>query len=70
MANISQPVRRLRGFERVALAPGAKRTVTFTLDRDDFGFWNNQGRFVVEPGRIDLFAGSSSAATLTSFTVR
>jgi beta-glucosidase len=71
VASISQPVRRLRGFERVTLAPGAKRTLTFTLDRDDFGFYDNRGRFVVEPGRIDLFAGSSSAAALTtSFTVR
>jgi beta-glucosidase len=71
VASISQPVRRLRGFERVTLAPGARRTVTFTLDRDDFGFYDDRGRFVVEPGRIDLFAGSSSAATLTtSFTVR
>jgi beta-glucosidase len=71
VASLSQPVRRLRGFERVTLAPGAKRTVTFTLDRDDFGFYDNRGSFVVEPGRINLFAGSSSAATLTaSFTVR
>jgi beta-glucosidase len=71
VASISQPVRRLRGFERVTLAPGARRTVTFTLDRDDFGFYDNRGSFVVEPGRIDLYAGNSSAAALTtSFTVR
>jgi beta-glucosidase len=71
VASISQPVRRLRGFERVTLKPGQKRTVTFTVDRDDFGFYNNRGDFVVEPGQIDLYAGDSSAATLTkSFTVR
>jgi beta-glucosidase len=70
VASISQPVRRLRGFERVTLNPGQKRTVTFTLDRDDFGFYDNRGAFVVEPGRIDLYAGNSSAAELTtSFTV-
>jgi beta-glucosidase len=71
VAGISQPVRRLRGFERVTLSPGASRTVTFTLDRSDFGFYDNRGRFVVEPGRIDVYAGNSSSATLTrSFTVR
>jgi beta-glucosidase len=71
VASISQPVRRLRGFQRVTLDPGQKRTVTFSVDRDDFGFYDNQGRFVVEPGRIDLYAGDSSAADLTkSFTVR
>jgi beta-glucosidase len=70
VASISQPVRRLRGFERVTLEPGERRTVTFKLDRSDFGFYDNRGRFVVEPGRIDVYAGSSSKAELTqSFTV-
>jgi beta-glucosidase len=65
VASISQPVRRLRGFERVTLAPGEKRTVSFTLDRSDFGFYDNRGRFVVEPGRIDVYAGDSSEARQT-----
>jgi beta-glucosidase len=70
VASISQPVRRLRGFERVTLAPGEQKTVTFTIDRSDFGFYDNSGKFVVEPGRIDLFAGNSSKASMTkSFTV-
>ena len=70
VASISQPVRRLRGFERVTLGPGKARTVTFTLDKSDFGFYDNRGRFVVEPGRIDIYAGNSSSATMTkSFTV-
>jgi beta-glucosidase len=65
VASISQPLRRLRGFERVTLKPGEKRTVTFTLDASDFGFYDNRGRFVVEPGRIDVYAGNSSSAELT-----
>jgi beta-glucosidase len=70
VATISQPVRRLRGFERVTLDPGKARTVTFTLDKTDFGFYDNRGKFVVEPGRIDVYAGNSSSATMTkSFTV-
>jgi fibronectin type III domain protein len=70
VASISQPVRRLRGFQRVTLAPGATQTVTFTLDKSDFGFYDNRARFVVEPGTIDVYAGDSSAADLTqSFTV-
>ena len=71
VASISQPVRRLRGFERVTLNPGETRTVTFTLDRSDFGFYDDRGKFVVEPGRIDVYVGSSSSADLTQwFTVR
>ena len=62
VASISQPVRRLRGFQRVTLAPGATQTVSFTLDRSDFGFYDNRGKFVVEPGGIDVYAGDSSRA--------
>ncbi len=71
VASISQPVRRLRGFERVTLDPGQSRTVTFTLDKDDFGFYDNSGKLVVEPGQIDVYAGDSSDASMTqSFTVK
>jgi beta-glucosidase len=71
VASISQPVRRLRGFERVTLDPGQTRTVTFTLDKSDFGFYDNRGKFVVEPGQIDIYAGNSSNAELVkSFTVK
>ncbi len=71
VASISQPVRRLRGFDRVTLASGAHRTVQFHLDKSDFGFYDNSGHFVVERGRIDLYAGDSSTASLTtSFAVQ
>jgi beta-glucosidase len=71
VASISQPVRRLRGFERVTLNPGKSRTVAFILDKSDFGFYDNRGKLVVEPGRIDVYAGNSSSADMTrSFTVR
>lgn len=65
VASISQPVRRLRGFERVSLDPGQSTTVRFTLDASDFGFYDNRGKFVVEPGAIDVYAGDDSTATLT-----
>jgi beta-glucosidase len=71
VASISQPVRRLRGFQRVTLAPGATRSVTFSLDASDVGFFDDGGRFRVEPGEIDVFAGDDSNATLEkSFQVR
>jgi beta-glucosidase len=71
VASISQPVRRLRGFQRVTLDPGQKQTVSFTLDKSDFGFYDNRGRFVVEPGTIDVYGGDSSTADMKqSFTVR
>ena len=70
VSSISQPVRRLRGFERVTLAPNESRQVVFTLDSSDFGFYDNRGDFVVEPGQIEVYAGDSSQATMkATFTV-
>ena len=62
VASLSQPVRRLRGFERVTLKPGEKKTVSWKLDASDVGFYDNKGRFRVEPGAIEVYAGDSSAA--------
>ncbi|MEW2124811.1 glycoside hydrolase family 3 N-terminal domain-containing protein [Streptomyces sp. NPDC007259] len=64
-AGIVQPVRRLRGFERVTLAPGEQRRVRFTLTAEDLGHWTNNpsGTYVLERGRIDIYTGTSSAAT-------
>jgi CBS domain-containing protein len=55
----------------VTLSPGETRTVKFTLDKSNVGFYDNRGNFAVEPGQIDVYAGSSSSAGLKqSFTVR
>ena len=63
-------MRRLRGFQRVTLAAGEKKTVRFTLNRNDVGFYDNSGKFVVEPGQIDAYVGDSSSASLSaSFNV-
>jgi beta-glucosidase len=70
VASIEQPIRRLRGFRRVPLAPGQTKTVWFKLTKNDFGFYDDAGRLRVEPGRIDVYAGDSSEATdEASFTV-
>jgi beta-glucosidase len=71
VASISQPVRRLRGFQRVTVPAGGSETVTWHLDRNDVGFYDNSGHFVVEPGRIDVYVGDSSDADMTdSFNVQ
>jgi beta-glucosidase len=68
--SILQPVRKLEGFQRVSLAGGHSTTVTFTLNRQNFGFYNDQGQFVIEPGQFDLWVGDSSVGgNETTFTV-
>jgi beta-glucosidase len=58
--SILQPVRKLEGFRRVELNPGQTKTVTFTLGRQNLGFYNEQGQFTEEPGSFDLWVGDSS----------
>jgi beta-glucosidase len=70
VASIVQPVRRLQGFQRVTLAPGQTTTVKFTLNGNSVGFFDNNGKFVVEPGTIEAYVGDSSTAPLVgSFSV-
>jgi beta-glucosidase len=67
---ILQPVRRLEGFQRLTLAPGQTKTVTFTLGPSNIGFYNNLGQFEVDPGTVDVYVGDSSVGGLQSqFTV-
>ena len=44
----------------MTLEPGQNRTLQFTLGRDDVGFCDNTGRFVVEPGTIEVWANDRS----------
>jgi beta-glucosidase len=56
VASLAQPVRRLRGFQRLTLPAGEGRTVRFSLGAEELGFWTNDpaGEFVVEPGDFTL----------------
>ena len=60
VASVSRPVQELRGFRRIALAPGAAKRVSFTLSPAQFAIWD-AGRWRIEPGEIQLMVGASSA---------
>src|SRR5690606_20870617 len=62
VATVSRPVKQLRGFRRVAIAPGETRIVRFTLSAEHFALWGQEGGWVIEPGKIELMAGSASDA--------
>jgi beta-glucosidase len=57
---ILQPVKKLEGFQRVTLNPGQTKTVTFTLTPQNLGYYDNTGKFVVQPGPFDVWVGDSS----------
>jgi beta-glucosidase len=61
VASVTQPVKQLRGFKRVSLAPQQSARVTFTLSANQLGFYDRTMDFVLEPGKINLMLGASSA---------
>src|SRR5205823_14677390 len=62
--SVTRPVQELKGFERVALRPGERRRVEFTLTPEHLGGYNRALRFVVEPGTFQVTAGTSSVGGL------
>lgn len=60
VASVTQPIKKLVGFQRVTLAPGEAQTVTISLDRRAFALWNEAMQEVVEPGRFTIMAGPNS----------
>lgn len=68
----SRPVRELKGFQRVPLAAGESRTLTFPVGPAQRRYWNAASRdFVLDSSTFDVWVGGSSTAELaTTFTVR
>lgn len=56
-AALTPSVRKLRAFEKVALAPGQSRELTFSLGVEDLGYVGKDGRIVVDPGMFDVMIG-------------
>lgn len=69
-AHVTRPVKQLQGFARVLLEPGEQKAVRFDLSCAQLGYYNEHMEFVVEPGVLRLFAGTSSAELPLSCDVR
>lgn len=71
VGSVVRPVRELKRFERVNLAPGESRKVTFELPVAELAFWNFDMEYVVEPGDFRLWvAGDSASGTPIDFVVK
>jgi beta-glucosidase len=61
--SLEQPMRSLKGFTRVTLAPGESRVVTFPLGFDELAFFDNSGKARVEASKYTVWIGGSSLAS-------
>jgi beta-glucosidase len=58
---VKRPTKELRGFQRVTLQPGEKRTLTFNLPAAKLAYWDESANaFVVNPGAFDILVGAAS----------
>jgi beta-glucosidase len=60
LSSVTRPVKELKGFKRLTLQPGEKRSVTFQFSVSQLAFYDRNMAYVVEPGTIDVMVGSSS----------
>ncbi len=60
IASVTVPVKELRGFEKIMLEPGERRTIRFSLGHDDLSLYDRHMELVVEPGTFQVMVGSSS----------
>ena len=64
VGNVTRPIKELKGFRRIRLAPGESETVTFSLHSDELAFYNRRMELVTEPGMFHVWVGGSSDTEL------
>ena len=70
VASVTRPVKLLKGFSKVVLAPGESKKVTFTIDAQMLSFWRHDMTFGTEEGDFKVMVGGSSSDLLqTSFAL-
>ena len=60
VSSVTRPVKELKGFRKVRLAPGEKTTVEIPITSDSLAFYDIDMRYVVEPGEFAIMVGTSS----------
>jgi beta-glucosidase len=63
--SVARPVRELKGYKKVTLAPGESKTVEFVIGRDELAFYNIDMKNVVEPAKVSVWVVPNSAAAAT-----
>jgi beta-glucosidase len=59
--SVAEPVRSLKGFERISLAPGERKRVNFSLEASAFALWDVQNELMVEPCHVQIWVSPDSS---------
>lgn len=71
VASVTQPVKKLKGFQKVALKKGESRDVTFRITQEELKFFNSDLKWVAEHGAFTLYIGTNSSDVKeASFTLK
>jgi beta-glucosidase len=62
VGSVTRPLKELKGFQKITLKKGEKKTVTFEISVEDLKFYNSDLEFVAEPGLFEVYIGTSSDA--------
>jgi beta-glucosidase len=60
VGSMTRPVEELKGFQQITLQPGESKTVSFTISVNDLKFYNEDLKYVYEPGDFKVFIGTNS----------
>jgi len=60
VSSVTRPVKELKGFQRITLAPGETRTVSLEITPEHLAFYDIDMKHVVEPGEFEIMVGNSS----------
>ncbi|MBO4693505.1 MAG: glycoside hydrolase family 3 C-terminal domain-containing protein [Clostridia bacterium] len=58
-ASIMRPIRELKAFKKIRIAPGKAENVTFDIGYEELGFFDDKGNYIVENGKVELYIGEN-----------
>jgi beta-glucosidase len=60
VASVTQPVKKLKGFQKIFLRKGESRKVTFNIGEEELKFFNSDLKWISEPGAFKVYIGTNS----------
>jgi beta-glucosidase len=70
VASLVRPIKELKGFRKVLLAPGETKEILFEIGDEELGFYDSNGNFIIEPGEFELMVGGNSADLLKTYWIK